>query len=182
MHEILYKSVGCEYQGVNISYAKEEEKLGTGGAIKNAMKHVSSDPFFVLNGDVLIQNFDLDQMINKQEKIERDIGRALDGLLMSTFVDDVSDYGEIVSDDSGKIVNFKEKQRELRSGYINGGIYLFRNSISNYFPDENTFSIERDIFPTVSYLYSLQTRVDLIDVGVPERLAYAREKFSTYDQ
>lgn len=37
--------------GVKVSYAYEEELLGTAGAIKNAGKLVTDDRFFVLNAD-----------------------------------------------------------------------------------------------------------------------------------
>jgi len=39
-------------QGFEIAFSKEEEPLGTGGAIKNAREFVHSDQFFALNGDV----------------------------------------------------------------------------------------------------------------------------------
>ena len=37
--------------GIHVSYAYEEELLGTAGAIKNAGKFVTEDQFFVLNAD-----------------------------------------------------------------------------------------------------------------------------------
>lgn len=41
--------------GVKVSYAYEEELLGTAGAIKNAGKLVTDDRFFVLNADTFYQ-------------------------------------------------------------------------------------------------------------------------------
>ena len=60
---MLYDSVGVYYGGVNIRYAKEEKRLGTGGAIRNAMAYIRNSPFFVLNGDVLLSNFSLCEML-----------------------------------------------------------------------------------------------------------------------
>ena len=144
------------------------------------MEYISSEPFFVLNGDILVEDLNLAQMLGCKKKIECDLEATIDGLLLSTLVDDVRDFGEIISDQSSKILAFKEKQSDLHAGYINGGIYLFNKSIYNYFPDQDVFSIERDIFPIVNQLYSLQTRANLIDVGVPERLEYARQKYSSH--
>ena len=55
---------------------------------------------------------------------------------------------------------------------------LFDRSIADAFPDgQETFSMERDVFPFVSNLYALQTDAGWIDIGVPERLDYARKHF-----
>ena len=180
LHAVLFKSVGHQHRGLKVLYAKEDKRLGTGGAIKNAMKYISSEPFFVLNGDILVEGLNLAQMLSCQNKIERDLDATIDGLLLSTLVGDVRDFGEVISDQSGKILAFKEKQSDLHAGYINGGIYLFNKSIYNYFPGQDVFSIERDVFPIVNQLYSWQTRANLIDVGVPERLKYARQKYSSH--
>jgi D-glycero-alpha-D-manno-heptose 1-phosphate guanylyltransferase len=46
LHDVLYERVGEVYAGMRIRYAKEEKRLGTGGAIQNAMKQVNASPFF----------------------------------------------------------------------------------------------------------------------------------------
>ena len=150
---------------------REEKRLGTGGAIQNAMNQVNTSPFFVLNGDILLANFSLREMLARFHE-------GMAGVLLSVHVPDIRPYGEIVSDSDGKIQTFREKQPTHRAGYVNGAIYLFDQSIANAFPKgQEVFSLERDIFPFVSHLYALQTDADWIDIGVPERLAYAREHF-----
>ena len=170
LHQVLYDEVGESRAGVKIQYAQEEKRLGTGGAIKNAMRHISMEPFFVLNGDILIKDFSVSDMLEIfTEKME--------GMILATPMEDVRDFGEIVSNSQGKITSFKEKQGSKRSGYINGGVYLFNWSIENYFPSQDNFSVERDVFPSAEALYAFQTQAELIDVGVPHRLEYAREHF-----
>lgn len=174
LHDVLYERVGNNYAGVRIRYAKEEKRLGTGGAIQNAMKQVNTSPFFVLNGDILLANFSLQEMLVRFDK-----GRV--GVLLSVHVPDIRPYGEIVSDSDGKILAFREKQPVCRAGYVNGGVYLFDQDIADAFPKEQeTFSMERDVFPSVSNLYAVQTDAEWIDIGVPERLAYAREHFPRF--
>ena len=171
LHNVLYKRVGNYYHDVRIRYAAEEKRLGTGGAIQNAMKQIKRSPFFVLNGDILLANFSLQEMLAR-------FHGGMTGLLLSVYVDDVRPYGQIVSDDSGKIVTFCEKQSVYSAGYINGGVYLFDGTIANAFPeDREHFSIEQDVFPHVSGLWTLRTDANWIDIGVPERLAYARQHF-----
>lgn len=172
LHDVLYERVGKVYAGMRIRYAKEEKKLGTGGAIQNAMQQIDTSPFFVLNGDILLANFSLREMLNRFRE-------GMAGILLSVHVSDIRPYGEIVSDSDGRIQAFREKQPAHRAGYVNGAIYLFDRSIADAFPQgQAVFSVERDVFPFVSNLYALQMNADWIDIGVPERLAYAREHFS----
>jgi NDP-sugar pyrophosphorylase family protein len=171
LHDLLYERVGDCYGGVRIRYAKEEKRLGTGGAIQNAMRYITTSPFFVLNGDVLLDNFSLREMLNY-------FRRDMTGLLLSVYVDDMRPYGQIVSDRNGRIITFCEKQLTYSAGYINGGVYLFDETITDTFPkDRDSFSVERDVFPYVSDLWTLRTDASWIDIGVPERLAYARQHF-----
>ena len=171
LHDVLHERVGEVYAGMRIRYAKEDKRLGTGGAVLNAMKQIDTSPFFVLNGDILLANFSLQEMLAQFHE-------GVAGVLLSVHVPDIRPYGEIVSDSSGKIHAFREKQPSYRAGYVNGAIYLFHQSIANAFPKgQEVFSLERDVFPSVSNLYALQTDADWIDIGVPERLAYAREHF-----
>ena len=171
LHDTLYERVGDTYAGMRIRYAKEEKRLGTGGAVRNAMKQIDTSPFFVLNGDILLANFSLREMYIRFDQ-------GMTGVLLSVHVPDIRPYGEIVSDGAGKIQAFREKQPTCRAGYINGGVYLFDQSIAEAFPsDQENFSMERDVFPYVSDLYALQTDADWIDIGVPERLADARAYF-----
>ena len=171
LHDVLYEQVGDDYDGVCIRYAKEEKRLGTGGAIRNAMQYINTSLFFVLNGDVLLNGFSLREMLERFHK-------EMTGLLLSVHVDDIRQYGEILSDNDGRVMAFREKQSISRTGYINGGVYLFNQTIADGFPkNQECFSIERDVFPSVPNLYTLKTEASWIDIGVPERLMYARQYF-----
>ena len=140
LHDVLYERVGDNYAGIRIRYAKEEKRLGTGGAILNAMKQIDTSPFFVLNGDILIADFSLREMLAR-------FNEDMAGVLLSVHVPDIRPYGEIVSDSDGKIQAFREKQPIHRAGYINGGVYLFNETIADAFPKgQETFSMERDVF------------------------------------
>ena len=125
LHQVLYEKVEESRSGVQIQYAKK--RLGTGGAIKNAMRHISTKPFFALNGDILIKDFSVSNTLKK-------FTQKMGGMILATPMEDVRNFGEIVSNSEDKITAFKEKQEPKRSGYINGGVYLFNQSIENYFP------------------------------------------------
>ena len=178
LHEVIFEHIGHQYKGLKVLYSREHKRLGTGGAIKNAMNYIKSESFFALNGDILIEGINLYDMRCYYDEIQNKINDKMDGLLLSTFVDDIRDFGEVISAPNGKILKFKEKQKQIKTGYINCGVYLFNQSICNYFPAQDTFSLEYDIFPSVNELFSFQSQAKLIDIGIPERLEYARKEWN----
>ena len=174
LHDVLYEQVGEMYDGLKIRYAREEERLGTGGAIKNALRFVVDFPLFVLHGDILLKGISLRDMFTQ-------LRPEMDGLLLGVHVPDLTSYGEIVADSEGHITAFKEKQQEARPGIANAAVFLFNRSITKYFPQKQVFSIEREVFPYAKKLYVHKVSTEWIDIGVPERLEYARKYFTEWD-
>ncbi len=172
LHDVLYAQVGEECAGLRIRYAKEDKRLGTGGAIKNAFRFVDEFPVFVLHGDILLKNISLSDMLTQ-------LRPEMDGLLLGISVQDLTSYGEIVSNAQGRITEFREKQQIARPGCANAAVFLFNQSIIDAFPKKDVFSIERDVFPFLSQLYVHKVETEWIDIGVPERLEYARKHFAT---
>ncbi len=170
LHDVIYSRVGENLDGIKIRYAKEDKPLGTGGAIQNAFQFVEDFPVFVLHGDILLKGFSLKNMVSY-------LLPEMDGLLLGISVSDLSSYGEIVADNKGRITQFREKQQVNRPGCANGAIFLFNHSIIDAFPDKEVFSIERDVFPNLQNLYVYKVDTEWIDIGVPERLKYARKHF-----
>ena len=127
LHQVLYERVGTHYAGVRVRYAKEEKRLGTGGAIQNAMRCIHTSPFFVLNGDVLLADF------SPQQLLDRFYGNMV-GLLLSVRVPDIRAYGEIVSDSEGRITAFREKQSVHRAGISTLGSTSSIRVLLTHFP------------------------------------------------
>lgn len=170
--EELRRAVGGELDGVKMIYAIEPERLGTGGAIKFAWSYLpeSFEPTIVLNGDVL-SDVDL-TLMSAQLRPESD------GLLFGAQVPDASSYGILEFDEGKKLSAFKEKEGLNKPGYINGGIYLFNESVRRYFDlPQAKFSVEYDVFPRVRDLDVYPFDGAWIDIGVPERLEWARENW-----
>lgn len=170
LHDVLWTHVGEKCAGVKIRYAKEDKPLGTGGAIKNAFRFVDDFPVFVLHGDILLKDFSLVDMLSQ-------LHPEMDGVLLGISVPDLTSYGEIIADTQGRITAFREKQQVARPGCANGAVFLFNRSIVNAFPQKEVFSIERDVFPNLTQLYVHKVETEWIDIGVPERLEYARQHF-----
>ncbi|OGH66643.1 MAG: hypothetical protein A3B90_01075 [Candidatus Magasanikbacteria bacterium RIFCSPHIGHO2_02_FULL_41_13] len=174
LSDVLQQEIGPERDGIKIIYAIEEKKLGTGGAIKYAMSFVPNpeEPTIILNGDILT-TIDLGEMI-KCNKLETD------GIILGAYVLDVASYGTLEYDQYFHLTAFKEKEGIHKPGYQNGGFYIFNPSIKKYFPAQDTFSIEYDVFPLVKDLYVYESDRPWIDIGVPERLDWARTNWEIF--
>lgn len=150
--------------GVKVSYAYEEELLGTAGAIKNAGKLVTDDRFFVLNADTFYQ-----MDYSRLTKLAGEQG--LDMALVLRRVEDVSRYGRAELDGEGRLVSFNEKTEEKRPGTINGGVYLMRRELLAEIPDGKV-SLENEMIPKwLGEHRALGGFVNdgyFIDIGIPE--------------
>lgn len=143
-------------------FAIEEEPLGTGGAILNALPYCDTDDFFVLNGDTFF-DVDIDSMSYYQES------RMADCTLALKPMSNADRYGLVQVDKESHITGFAEKTPGA-SGLINGGVYcIYRHSFLNI-PFPKKFSFEKD------YLEKMITERDMfglvqdryfIDIGIP---------------
>lgn len=176
LSEVLKKEIAEECQGVKIIYAIEEEKLGTGGAIKNALNFVSNkkDPSFIINGDILT-TVDFADMVKY-------LKNDSDGMILGSKVEDASSYGTLEYDNNYLLKSFREKIGIKKTGFINGGVYIFNFGILDFFPAEDVFSLEYDVLPKVKKIYVYESDKNWIDIGVPERLKWARENYQIFNE
>lgn len=174
--EVLKKEVGDSCQGLEIIYAIEEKKLGTGGAIKNALKYVpdKNEASFIINGDILT-TVDFLDMIKYLKKDS-------DGLILGSKVKDASSYGTLEYDKNYLLGSFREKLGIKKSGFINGGVYIFNPKISKYFPSDEIFSLEYDVFPKIKKLYVYESDKNWVDIGVKERLDWAKKNYKKFNE
>ena len=149
--------------GVKVSYAYEEELLGTAGAIKNAGRFVTEDTFFVLNADTFYQ-MDYGRLL--RVKAENRLAMAL----VLREVPDISRYGAAVLD-GAMLAGFNEKTAEKRPGTINGGVYLMNRELLSEIP-EGKVSLENEMIPKWmaegKRLGGFVNDGYFIDIGIPE--------------
>ncbi|MBI5222538.1 MAG: NTP transferase domain-containing protein [Candidatus Magasanikbacteria bacterium] len=171
---VLKDAVGFSRLGLELIYAIEDKRLGTGGAIKHGLEYIvrPEEPTIILNGDVLT-TVDLADMISR-------LPENGEGIILGAHVDDVASYGTLVYDKNYHLREFKEKEGIHKPGYQNGGIYIFNPRIKKYFPEGEEFSIEYDVFPNVKDLYVYESDLPWIDIGVPERLEWARRNWRKF--
>lgn len=166
-----YFSNGKEY-GVRIRYSREQELLGTAGAIAHAGDLINSDPFVVMNGDSFCEVDFKEQL--KQHKLSNAAGT-----IAVTRVDECSRYNCVAFDKDGAVISFRRKREISGSGYINGGIYILKKTVLDYIPMEKSFSLENDLFPELAQqgLRVFKSSGTFIDIGVPYDLKRAEGLF-----
>ena len=152
--------------GVAIRYAEEDEPLGTGGAIREAMRLTTNDSILVMNGDSF---FNLDVSAFWKFHLQK---RAIFSFAL-VAMDDTGRYGRIEIDEKGRVLAFKEKQGN-GPGFVNSGVYLVSRNALDYFPPLGAVSLENDILPGFvgKRMFALPSSAFFIDIGVPADYQY----------
>ncbi|MCL4333080.1 MAG: nucleotidyltransferase family protein [Candidatus Thermoplasmatota archaeon] len=135
--ELLEERYGPSWEGVKITYLKEEKPMGTLWALRNLYNHVNAD-VILRNGDTLC---DLD--------LRRFISYSLEntGLMSMVVAKMISPFG-IVSIRNGYVTGFLEKP--VLNHYVNIGCYYLRPGIKDYLNREyEEKDIERTLFQTL---------------------------------
>lgn len=109
-----------------VSYAIQEEQLGTGHAVKCASDFLQGDgETLILCGDTpLITAATLKRLCDYHRQKENAV------TVLSAMVEDPTGYGRIIRDTDGTFIKSVEhkdaNEEELKSCEINSGMYLFR--------------------------------------------------------
>ncbi len=169
--EQVEAALGRDWRGMALAYSHERKPLGTGGAIVLAAGEISSDVFFVLNGDTWLE-LDYAMFGSSTAKADAGLGVAL------AEVPDVARYGAARLQGQC-IAGFSEKGLS-GAGFINAGVYWMRRDLLQGCPTGIAFSFERDVLlPAVSrgsVIGYVQTR-GFIDIGIPEDFHRAQSMF-----
>ncbi|EAL7758833.1 D-glycero-D-manno-heptose 1-phosphate guanosyltransferase [Campylobacter coli] len=156
-YEVIKEYFKDEFLGIKIKYSIEKEPLGTGGAIKEALKIIKNETY-VLNGDTFF-GIDLSKLKLNGSKI----------CLALKQMNDFDRYGTVNVNEQGFVISFEEKIFKKQS-LINGGIYLLTKDIFNEFDLEKKFSFEEFLQENYKTL-KIQTQIFddyFIDIGIPE--------------
>lgn len=90
-----------------------------------------------------------------------------EGTIVLTQVKNPSNYGVVVTEETGKIKMFVEKPKEFISDRINAGIYLLSTKVIDRI-ELRPMMIEKEVFPKMAeegVLYSLNLKGFWEDVG-----------------
>ncbi len=149
--------------GVQVIHSSEDQPLGTGGALRNALPVIDSDPVLVLNGDSLCQ-FDLDRFAALHRR------RGSRASILLALVNDCSRFGSVELNADSGIQRFQEKNGLSSAGWINAGVYLINREVISSMAPSSEVSLERALFPTMigKGLFGFRVSTSFIDIGTPE--------------
>tara|TARA_Y100000590_G_scaffold11086_1_gene13649 strand:- start:6038 stop:6727 length:690 start_codon:yes stop_codon:yes gene_type:complete len=120
-----------KYFNCKIEFSIEKTPLGTGGAIKKAIKNISDDSFIVINGDI-ITNINLRKILKNPNTIAANELKTKFGTM------------EIRN---SKIIAFNEKT-DVEDVWMNPGVYHLSSNIRRILPTKG--SLESLVFPKLA--------------------------------
>lgn len=188
LQEKIIEYFGDNYLGMDVSYARENKPLGTGGAIVNSLKFIDQNrPVLVLNGDSflevdysgLLRRFASCNDRDASSRVKQSSAWQSSLMMVLRKIEDCSRYGRVVFDESFVVKNFEEKSVEKNPGFINGGIYLLDPKIFKRFSLSEAFSFESDFLAKeLSWLEPQAFVTDgyFIDIGIPDDYARAQKE------
>ncbi len=127
--------------GVWLQYSREEELLGTAGGVKNCQWFLD-ETFAVVSGDALT-DIDLTRLLEEHRK------KGALATIALKDVEDVEQFGIVVTGEDGRINQFQEKPRpaEALSHHANTGIYIFEPEIFRHIPTGQFYDFGKQVFP-----------------------------------
>ena len=165
LREVIFDFIDSQTWPFEISYAIEEEPLGTGGGIRLALSMCHGDKAIVLNGDTFF-NVDLDALT-----FTAPVTLALKP--MRRF----DRYGAV--DWDGDLVRGFHEKKACDEGLINGGVYAIDRSQLDLALYPKRFSFEKDLLEPLTDLFLVAGQVQdgyFIDIGIPEDYARAQRE------
>jgi len=173
----MSNSIRSYYSGnknfMQISFSDENMPLGTGGAIKNALKRLQNrkELCLILNGDTYFPA-DLTRLIAKASVVSN--------ILLTTRMRDASRYGSLSIDShSGRVLDFTEKVISNSERSIYAGLCILESARVQSFA-QSIFSLEKDFFPILiekGILFGHEDLAEFIDIGIPDDFYSFKSKY-----
>ncbi|MFQ3319727.1 MAG: UDP-N-acetylglucosamine diphosphorylase/glucosamine-1-phosphate N-acetyltransferase [Natronomonas sp.] len=164
--EAVREYFGDEYRDIPVSFAVQDEQLGTAHAVRAASEHIDGE-FAVLNGDNLYDPESVDDLFDAAPSIA------------AIEVDDPSNYG-VLSTDDDVVTGIVEKPADPPSSLANAGAYTFPEATLAWLDVEASQRGEYEITDVVArvireYDVTPVTLSRWLDVGRPWELLEANE-------
>ena len=155
--------------GITINYIEEQKRMGTAGAL-SLLENRPTEPFFVMNGDLLTQ-INFDQLM--QFHLEH---QSVATMCVREYEYEVP-YG-VIETDGTDLVSIKEKP--IHRSFVNAGIYILSPEVFDYIPVD-TFYDMPTLFETLIG-HGKKTSVfpiheTWLDIGQADDFTRATEKY-----
>jgi len=178
LHDVIQNHFGPEFRGMRVDYAIEDTPLGTGGALRAALREAEEKSVLVLNGDTFL-DADYAAMLRFHEEENVALTIAI------TRRPDIARYGGVVVSGTGeglRVTGFQEKGR-AGAGWINAGAYVIDRDFPWPPSLPEKFSFETDVLaPAIASLAPAAFPVGgfFLDIGIPEDLDRAQTELTAF--
>lgn len=172
-HERIREFISEQYPDKDIRIVIENEPLGTGGAILNALTATKDAHVLILNGDTL---FKVDADILFQFHVSQKDTCTLALKPMQNF----ERYGVVELNEDATIRSFQEKKQYTR-GLINGGVYILEKASFLSLSLPIKFSFEKEYLESYYPKQKMSGCIQdcyFIDIGIPEDFTKAQSELS----
>jgi mannose-1-phosphate guanylyltransferase len=160
--------------GVSIRYSREQQPLGTGGALRKARQLVA-DSFLVIYGDSYLPI--------EYAAVGHLLTTTAASAVMAVYRDLTGETNvrcNVALDADGTVLRYDKRaaagDQELQ--YVEAGVLALRRSVLDIIPPERPVSLEEEIFHILiarRRLLGFSTQQRFYDMGTPERLRAIEE-------
>lgn len=164
--------------GINVTYVREKQPLGTAGAVKDALPHLGPT-FLLLYGDVAL-DMDLRRLVRFHETT------GAEATLVVHPTDHPLDSDLLEIDEESRVVTFHPKPRpeeQVVANLANAGVYVLDRKVVEGLGEVQGKDFGRDVFRELvaggARVYGYLTVEYCKDMGTPERLARVERDFGT---
>jgi mannose-1-phosphate guanylyltransferase len=164
--------IAYSFEGDLVDGKIEGKAIGSAGGMKKIQDFSGffDETFVVLCGDALV-DVDFAEVL----RFHRERKSIATLVLRDVPPEDVSKYGVVQTDDSGRILQFQEKpsREQAISSTINTGIYVFEPEVLQYVPSGVEFDIGGQLLPELvrigQSIYGVTVPFAWLDIGsVPD--------------
>ncbi|HKW44999.1 MAG TPA: NDP-sugar synthase [Candidatus Eremiobacteraceae bacterium] len=159
--------------GVRMTYLREETLLGSAGAVKQVEERFQST--FVVIGCDDVTDVDLTATLGFHR------ARRAEATIVLHEAEDVTQYGVVITDSEGRILDFQEKPARgtERGKLANTGIYIFEPSVLSRIPAGTFYDFGKQVFPGMlaseARFFGVRQNAYWCDIGTPSE--YRRAHF-----
>ena len=166
-YEVIHERFGTKYKDADVSYAIENEPLGTGGGLLLALKQLrSKEPFLLLNGDTFFA-VNLNNLFKYHKNCRADMTLSL------VEIKNNKRYSGVLLDKQGLVCSIDSPTDSSKTSIANGGVYmiehdLFRKHLKRSL---NKCSLEEELLPQLliqkKLIAGFASNDSFIDIGIP---------------
>jgi NDP-sugar pyrophosphorylase family protein len=160
--------------GIRIAYSEEPDILGTGGGIKKAEPWLSDGPFWVINGDILV-DIDLGRVAASHDRNRADV------TLVLREDPDADRWGPVEIDPQDRVLSIcgrpPHREETVRKRMF-CGIHILDPAVFAFLPDRgfsNIMDAYREMIARGKHIAGFTTGGYWMDIGTEERYRLAQK-------